>query len=85
MEAEYLASIIVNAVNILDVEAVVLTGDIAYHADELNDKISRKVNERFIARGTKQIIIQASKMPEYPVTISSANLVLEHYVKAGGL
>lgn len=85
MEAEYLASIIVNAVNILDVEAVVLTGDISYHADELNDKISRKVNERFIARGTKQIIIQASKMPEYPVTISSANLVLEHYVKAGGL
>ena len=33
IEAEYLAGIIVNAVNILDVEAVVLSGDIVYHAD----------------------------------------------------
>ena len=83
MEAEYLTSIIVNAVNILDVEAVILTGEIAYHADELNRKISRMVNERFIARGTRQIKILASKMAKYPDTISSANLVMEHYVRSG--
>ncbi|MEI8200860.1 MAG: ROK family protein [Eubacteriales bacterium] len=83
MEAEYLASIIVNAVNILDIEAVVLTGVIAYHPDELNDKITRKVNDRFIARGTRQIKILASRMAKYPDTLSSANLVMEHYVRLG--
>jgi len=83
MEAEYLASIIVNAVNILDIEAVVLTGVIAYHPDELNDKITRKVNDRFIARGTRQIKILASRMAKYPDTLSSANLVMEHYVRIG--
>lgn len=83
MEAEYLASIIVNAANILDIEAVVLTGVIAYHPDELNDKITRKVNDRFIARGTRQIKILASRMAKYPDTLSSANLVMEHYVRTG--
>jgi len=83
MEAEYLASIIVNAVNILDIEAVVLTGVISYHPDELNDKISRKVNDRFIARGTRQIKILASRMAKYPDTLASANLVMEHYVRIG--
>ena len=83
MEAEYLASIIVNAVNILDIEAVVLTGVIAYHPDELNDKITMKVNYRFIARGTMQITILASRMAKYPDTLSSANLVMEHYVRTG--
>ena len=83
MEAEYLASIIVNAVNILDIEAVVLTGVISYHPDELNDKISRKVNDRFIARGTRQIKILASRMAKYPDTLASANLVMEHYVRTG--
>jgi len=82
-EAEYLAAIIVNAVNILDVEAVVLTGDIAYHADALNDKISQKVNARFIARGTRQIKILASRLDVFPVNLSSANLVMENYIRTG--
>ena len=82
-EAEYLASIIVNAVNILDIEAVVLTGAIAYHAEELNAKITSKVNDRFIARGTRQIKILASRMAEHPATLASANLVMEHYVRIG--
>jgi len=83
MEAEYLAGIIVNAVNILDVGAVVLTGDISYHAEELNEIISLKVNERFIARGSRQIKILASGLNEYPITLSSANLVMENYVRVG--
>ena len=82
-EAEYLAGIIVNAVNILDVEAVVLSGDIAYHADELNDKITRKVNDRFMGRENRQIKILASLLTGHPATLSSANLALENYVRLG--
>ena len=83
MEAEYLAGIIVNAVNILDVEAVVLSGDIAYHADELNNIITRKVNDRFIGRDTRQIKILSSLLTGHPATLSSANLALENYVRLG--
>jgi len=83
LEAEYLACAIVNAVNVLDVQAVVLTGDIAYHAEELNKSISRKVNERFIARGAKRIEILSSQLLQDPVILSSANLVMESYVRNG--
>ena len=83
MESEYLTSIIVNAVNILDVDAVVLTGEIAYHAGELNDRITGKVNDRFIGRGSKKIKILASQMSDHPGTLSSANLVMENYVRIG--
>lgn len=83
MEAEYLAGIIVNAVNILDMEAVVLSGDITYHPDELNNKITRKVNDRFIGRETRQIKILSSLLTGHPAILSSANLVLENYVRLG--
>lgn len=85
LEAEYLASIIVNAINILDVEAVVLAGEIAYHAAQLNDKIVKKVNERFLGRAAKQIKIIPSRMVEHPATLSSANLIMENFIRNGEL
>ena len=81
LEAEYLTCAIVNAVNVLDVQAVVLTGDVTYHAEEFNKIISHKVNERFIAREAKQIEIISSQLQFDPVILSSANLVMESYVR----
>jgi len=83
LEAEYIACAIVNAVNVLDVQAVILSGDIAYHADELNKSISRKVNERFIARKAKKIEILSSALAQDPVILSSANLIMEDYIRNG--
>ena len=83
MEAEYLTNIIVNAVNILDIEAIILSGSIAYRAAEWSDKITAKVNDRFIARETRQVTITASQMGEHSSILSSANLVLENYVRVG--
>jgi len=67
----------------MDVEAVVLSGDIAYHADELNNKITRKVNDRFIGRETRQIKILSSLLTGHPAILASANLALENYVRLG--
>lgn len=83
LEAEYLACAIVNAVNVLDVQAVVLTGDIAFHAEELNRIIGRKVNERFIARGAKKIEILSTRLALDPVILSSANLIMDSYIRTG--
>jgi len=83
LEAEYLACAIVNAVNVLDVQAVVLTGDITCHAEELNTIIGRKVNERFIARGAKKIEILSSRLVPDPVILSSANLIMDSYIRTG--
>ena len=82
-EAEYLTHIIVNAINILDIEAIILSGRITYRAAELSDKITAKVNDRFIARETRQITIAASQMGDHSSILSSANLVLENYVRIG--
>lgn len=83
LEAEYLACAIINAVNVLDVQAVVLTGDIAWHAEVLNKKISQKVNERFIARGAKTIEIISSRLVQDPVILSGANLIMEDFLRNG--
>jgi len=56
IKVNYLTIIIANTVNI-DVHAVVFTGEIAYHANELYDKITGKVNNRFIGRGRIEIKI----------------------------
>ena len=83
LEAEYLACAIVNAVNVLDVQAVVLTGDIAYQAEELNRIIGRKVNERFIARAAKKIEILSTSLILDPDILSSANLIIDSYIRSG--
>jgi len=82
-EAEYLSGLIVNAVNILDIEAVVLTGVVSYNSAELIGAVSRKVNDRFMARGEKKIPIIPSRLPENPIILSSANLAVEHYIGTG--
>ena len=82
-EAEYLTHIIVNAINILDIEAIILSGNIAYRAAELSDKITAKVNDRFIARETRRITISASQMGDHSSILSSANLALDNYVRIG--
>jgi N-acetylglucosamine repressor len=77
LEAEYLASLIVNVVNLLDVQAIVLTGDVAYRTEYLLQEIRCLVNDRFIYRGEKDLTILQSKLPENPAVLSSANLVFE--------
>lgn len=84
LEAEYLGSVIVNAVQILDVPAIVLYGDVCYRFDWLRDRISAKVNSRFRSRANAPVAILASGLTAYPITLTGANLVLEDYFSTSG-
>jgi predicted NBD/HSP70 family sugar kinase len=80
-EAFYLSIIITNIMNILDVEAIIFTGDLTYHSSLLINLVKKQVNQQIIARMVKQInIISSSITYEAPV-LSSANLILEHFLK----
>jgi predicted NBD/HSP70 family sugar kinase len=80
-EAFYLSVIITNIMNILDVETIIFAGDLTYHSSLLIDLVETQVNQQIIARMVKQVnIISSSITYEAPV-LSSANLILEHFLK----
>ncbi len=80
-EAFYLSIIITNIMNILDVEAIIFAGDLTCRSSFLIDLVKERVDQQIIARMVKQInIISSSITYEAPV-LSSANLILEHFLK----
>ncbi len=81
-EAGYLSSLIVNMVNILDIQAVVLNGEITYKPELLLSALRKKVREQAIeGRGRAEILV--TMLPEDKEAVSGANLVLEQYIRRG--
>lgn len=78
-EADFLSLIIINITNILDVDAVIITGDIAYRSDLLLKLIKTQVNQRILARVVKQIDIIPSTITCDAPVLSSANLMFEYF------
>ncbi|MEI8095781.1 MAG: ROK family protein [Spirochaetales bacterium] len=83
-EASYLAALLVTAVNILDLPVVVLCGEIGPEAIDLRQSISAKVNSQVISRGSRQVSILQSGLEASPQVLSSANLVVEHFLGGRG-
>ena len=83
-EANYLAALIVTAVNILDLQVVVICGEIGAEAEDLRQSISTKVNAQVISRGSRQVSILQSQLEASPPVLSSANLVVEHFLRGKG-
>jgi predicted NBD/HSP70 family sugar kinase len=84
LEADYLAGLIVTAVNILDLQVVVICGEIGSTAEGLRLRISEKVNSRVISRGSRKVSILESHIEASPPVLSSANLVVEHLLRGPG-
>lgn len=51
-EAGFLSAAIVSAINLFDLENIILTGDIAYRPDELTSRINETVSRCVIAHGS---------------------------------
>jgi len=49
-EVKYLSVSLINVINLLDIDKVVLKGDITYHAEELCKLLNQSVSSRIIAR-----------------------------------
>lgn len=55
--ARYLSTAIVNAMNLLDLQRVILTGDVAYRPDELLQLANRMVSARSIGSLQEKVIV----------------------------
>jgi predicted NBD/HSP70 family sugar kinase len=78
-EAHYLSAGIVNAMNLLELEAVILAGDISCKPGLLVEKIREKVRSISITRGIRNIEIFSSSIVKDSETISSASTVIEGF------
>jgi predicted NBD/HSP70 family sugar kinase len=79
-EANYLATSIINAVNILGMEAVILSGYIKYKPEMLLEKIRGRVNQMAINRNTYQTEILVSGIKEYEEIVAAASVVFESLI-----
>ena len=81
-EASYLATLVVNASNVLDIQAVIFAGDhILYRPDMILEEIGHEVNKRITSRAGRSIQILASQLPPAAKALSSANLIVEKYLE----
>ena len=78
-EAKYLSSGIVNAVNILEVEAIVLTGDVIYEPGILQNKIYEYVNRTAIIRDIRKTDILITAIIEDREVVSAATIIIDKF------
>ena len=80
-EAIYLSAGIVNTMNILDLEAVVLTGDIGYKPKMLLKSVRDIVWRSGITRKINKLIIVSSSINEDSGVISAASIIFERFFR----
>ena len=78
-EARYLSHGIVNAANLLDLEAVILTGDVAYRPALLLDAIRKRVQAARITGSIHNLEIFASAMPGYAGEVCAAMIAMDRF------
>jgi predicted NBD/HSP70 family sugar kinase len=80
-EAQYLALLIVNAGNVLNIQAVVFAGEqVLYRPALLLAAVEQEVNRRIAPSGERSIAILPSQIPDNAKILSSTNLVVEKYL-----
>ena len=79
-EANFLSTSIVNAVNILGMEAVILSGYIKYKPDMLLEKIRERVDVMAINRNTYKTEVLVSGIKEQGETMAAASVIFESLI-----
>lgn len=80
-ETKYLAALIVNASNAIDIQAVVLAGEhILYRPQMLLEGINQAVNGKIASHGERSVRILPSQIPDNAKILSCTNLVVEKFM-----
>lgn len=80
-EALYLAMLIVNASNLLDIQAVIFAGEeVLYRPDILLSEINREVNSRITSRRERSVAVLSSQIPDNAKVLCCVNLIIEKYM-----
>ena len=80
-EAKYIATMAVTAINILDIQAVVLTGQIAYNPELLISMIEDEVNDRIFTRLSRKVKVLPSQITRNSQALLGSNLLIENYLE----
>lgn len=82
-EGMYLSTAIGNCMNLLELEAVVLSGDIIYSPELLIEEIKMHLQQKSITSTVKEVKVLASKREEDIYIISAATIVIEKFFTEG--
>jgi predicted NBD/HSP70 family sugar kinase len=78
-QAHAIATALVNALNILELEAVVLTGDVLYRGEMIRAAIERYMNQSAINRRLHRISVHLSVLREHHELIAAAGMTIEKF------
>lgn len=84
LQGEYLASSVINLNNLLELEAVLLSGAAAYRGELLLEKLQRQVQQRVLSKNTRSLVFQLSRSKDHP-PVTAAGAVLLHQLFHGEL
>ncbi len=79
MEAEYLACLLVNIINITDVETIIIGGELAAAGAPIIRELSQRVSKRFIYRERQPVQLRLSELSDSAHLLSSGNLAFENW------
>jgi predicted NBD/HSP70 family sugar kinase len=78
-QARALGTAIVNVINVLELEAVVLTGDVLYRGEMLRVEIEHFLNDTAINRWLRHMPVILSPLGERPELMAAAGIPAEKY------
>lgn len=79
LEAKYLAMLVVNSVNLLNVDAVILCGQIVHNAELLSSLIQRLVDQRLFVNRQHSVEVLCSKGDFDNNILAAANIPIEAF------
>jgi predicted NBD/HSP70 family sugar kinase len=82
-EARYLGTGIVSVINLLDLDAVIIGGDVVSDSRMLLDEISHYVNNHMLTRNSKQVPVYFSNQDYCYSFLSSVSIVSERFFQGG--
>ena len=80
-QARALSTVLVNVLNVFELDAVVLTGDILYRGDMLRAAIGRYVNQTAINRQLHHVPVRLSTLGEHAELMAAAGIAIERFVQ----
>lgn len=78
-QARALSTAVVNVLNVFELDAVVLTGDILYRGEMLRSKIEQHVGETAINRGLRHIPVHLSTLGAHSALAAAAGIATERF------
>lgn len=78
-QAQALGTAIVNVINVLELDAVVLTGDVSYRGEMLRADIERILSETAINRWLRHVPVLLSPLGERPELMAAAGIPAERF------